>query len=63
MSVPAEKGEPMTPEKLLSAISTIERALGMIEGVSTGLSSDQASALIDAVEMIDNALKEITDGN
>ena len=53
----------MTPEKLLSAISTIERALGMIEGVSTGLSSDQASALIDAVEMIDNALKEITDGN
>ena len=53
----------MANEKLLSIISTIERALGMIEGVSYGLTDGQASALIDAVEMIDGAVKEIQDGN
>lgn len=52
----------MTNEKLLSIISAIERALGMIEGVSYGLTDGQASALIDAVEMIDRAVKEIQDG-
>ena len=52
----------MANEKLLSIISTIERALGMIEGVSYGLTDRQASALIDAVEMIDGAVKEIQDG-
>jgi hypothetical protein len=55
-------GEKMANEKLLSIISTIERALGMIEGVSYGLTDGQASALIDAVEMIDGAVKEIQDG-
>lgn len=53
----------MTNEKLLSIISAIERALGMIEGVSYGLTDGQASALIDAVELIDIAIKEIKDGN
>ena len=53
----------MTNEKLLSIISAIERALGMIEGVSYGLTAGQASALLDAVEMIDSAVKEIQDGN
>ena len=51
----------MTTEKLISAISAIERALGMIEGISYGLIDDQASALIDAVQMIDEVVKEITE--
>lgn len=47
----------MANEKLISVISTIERAVGMIEGVSYGLCDSQASALIDAVEKIDGALE------
>ena len=46
-------------EKTANAISTIQRALGMIEGVSCGVEKEAASALIDAVEMIDGALKEV----
>ena len=52
----------ITTEKRMSSISTIERALGLIEGVSCGLEKAYADTLIDAVEMIDGALKEITDG-
>lgn len=46
----------------LKALSTIERALGMIEGISYGVDAPIATGLIDAVEMIDNAVKEIVDG-
>ena len=52
----------MANEKLLSIISTLERAAGMVEGVSYGLTDAHASALVDAVEMIDCAIKEIKDG-
>lgn len=52
----------MASEKLIHSISTIERALGLIEGVSSGLERNYADTLIDAVEMIENAVKEITDG-
>lgn len=52
----------MANEKLISAISTIERALGMIEGVSYVLCDSQASAVMDAVEMIDGALEVFKDG-
>lgn len=51
----------MENEKLISVISTIERALGMIEGVSCGLENKYADTLLDAIEMIDGAVKEITD--
>ena len=44
------------------SLSTIERALGMIEGISCGLETKYATTLIDAVEMIEEAVKEITDG-
>ena len=47
-------------EDQLKALSTINRALGIIEGISCGLDNAIASGLIDAVEMIDNAVKEIT---
>lgn len=46
-------------EKTANALSTIHRALGMIEGVACGVSQEAATALIDAVEMIDGALKEV----
>lgn len=49
----------MANEKLISVISRIERAVGMIEGVSYGLSNYQASALIDAIKIIDGALEEL----
>lgn len=51
----------MANEKLISVISKIERALGMIEGVSYGLCDSQATALSDAVEMIDGALEVLKD--
>lgn len=51
----------MANEKLIQTISTIERALGIIEGVACGLDGGAAAAMIDAVEMIDAAVKEITD--
>lgn len=53
----------METEKLITVISTIERAVGMIEGVSYVLYDSQASALIDAVEKIDEALEVLKDGN
>lgn len=43
-------------------ISTIERALGIIEGIACGVASAHADMLITAVEMIEGAVKEITDG-
>lgn len=49
----------MNDMKIITAISQINRALGMIEGVSYSLSGDQASALVDAVGIIDEALKEV----
>lgn len=52
----------MENEKLISAISIIERAVGMIEGVSYGLCDSQASALVDAVEKIDEALEVLRNG-
>lgn len=55
-----QKGIKMANEK---QISTIERALGIIEGVATGLVVPaHADMLITAVEMIEGAVKEITDG-
>ncbi len=48
--------------KLISTISTIERALGIIEGVSYGVDSKYEDILLTAVEMIDEAVKEIKDG-
>lgn len=49
----------MTEEKILKAFSTIQRALGIIEGVACGVPKDAGTSLIDAVEMIDGALREI----
>lgn len=44
----------------LKALGTINRALGMIEGVASGVDNAAGTTLIDAVEMIDCAIKEMT---
>lgn len=51
----------MANEKLISQISTIQRALGIIEGVAIGFNNDAVgSMLYTATEMIEEAVEEIT---
>ena len=52
----------MANEKLLSKISTIERMLGKIEGVAFVLEDKYSMPILDALEVLDSAVKEITDG-
>lgn len=49
----------MASTKLYSLYSTINRALGMIEGVSYGMPMDSGNAINDAVQMIEESVKEI----
>ena len=49
----------MANEKIINQISTINRALGMIEGVSYGLDDAAGNAIADAVQMIDETIKEM----
>ena len=49
----------MANEKLITAISTINRQLGVIEGVAFGLPESDQIAVFVAIETIDEALKEI----
>lgn len=51
----------MANEKLISQISTINRALGMIEGVASGIADDKACQMLyTATEMIEEAVEELT---
>ena len=51
----------MANKKQLAYISTIQRALGIIEGVAGGIANDSASQLLyTATEMIEEAVEEIT---
>ena len=51
----------MANEKQLYKISTIQRALGIIEGVAVGLNNDAVySMLYTATEMIEEAVEELT---
>ena len=52
----------MANEKLINSISAIERALGKIEGVAFVLEDKYANPLLDAIEVLESAIKEITDG-
>lgn len=52
----------MANEKMLKTISAIERALGKIEGVAFVLEDKYSNTLLDAIEVLDSAVKEITDG-
>lgn len=44
-------------EKKLGAVSTIQRALGIMEGLACGLPEDTQPFVYDAVEMIDQSLE------
>ena len=45
-------------EKKLSALGEIQRALGMLEGFSYAVDKSIAAGIVDAVAIIDGALKE-----
>lgn len=49
----------MVNEKTISQVSTINRALGIIEGVMLLADQKTEQALATAVEMIDEALKGV----
>lgn len=49
----------MEAEKVVNCISTINRALGIVEGVMLVSGSKEQKALAAAVEMIDEVLKEV----
>lgn len=49
----------MANESMAAIISDINRALGMIEGVSYGAADSISQCLVDAVQIIDSALEEL----
>lgn len=49
----------MEAEKVVNSLSTISRALGIIEGVMLVSEPKEQQALATAVEMIDEVLKEV----
>ena len=49
----------MMDNKAAKFISELYRGIGMIEGVSYGLDEDKAQPLIDAVAIIEEAVKEM----
>lgn len=50
----------MANEKLINQICTIQRGLGIIEGVASGLANEPVSQLLcTAAEMIDEAVEDI----
>ena len=46
-------------EKKMKALGEIQRALGMLEGLSYTTDTQVAECIIDAVAIIDDALKEV----
>lgn len=51
----------MANEKLINQICTIQRGLGIIEGVASGLANEAVSQLLyTATEMIEESVEEIT---
>lgn len=46
-------------EKKMKALSEIQRALGMLEGFSYAVDTAISEGIVDAVAIIDEALKEV----
>lgn len=46
-------------EKQRKALSEIQRALGILEGVSYSVSMRASTGILDAVQIIDTSLKEV----
>lgn len=51
----------MTNKKMMAQTGVIQRALGMLEGVSCGVDEAAAVTIMDAVHMIEGALKELAE--
>lgn len=49
----------MDKATIAAIVSDINRALGMIEGVSYGAADSVSQCLVDAVQIIDGALEEL----
>lgn len=49
-------------EKKLKALSEIQRALGMLQGMSYTTDTQVAECVLDAVAIIDEALEEVLPG-
>ena len=47
----------MMDEKRISAVSTIQRAMGIIEGLAAGMDEGARTMAYTAVEMIDEAVE------
>ena len=45
--------------KKLQAMSDITRAIGILEGVSYSVSKNASAAIVDAVQIIEESLKEL----
>lgn len=54
-----EKMVELMEEKKLKALGEIQRALGMLEGFSYAVDKSIAAGIVDAVAIIDEALKEV----
>ena len=53
----------MANEKLISQICTIQRGLGIVEGIASGITDSAVSQMLyTAAGMIEDAVEEITDG-
>lgn len=53
----------MANEKQIMQICTIQRGLGIVEGIASGIGNEAVAQLLyTATEMIDEAVEEITDG-
>ena len=48
-----------TDQKKIKAMEAINRALGWLEGISYGIDSNIATGIIDAVQCIEESLKEV----
>ena len=65
ISVPTEKGEltmAKADSKKQELIATIQRAIGIIEGVAFSLDGSASDGLTTAVEMLDEAYREVLRG-
>ena len=52
----------MTNEKLVSKICTIQRGLGIVEGIASGIGDEHVSQLLyTATQMIEEAVEALTD--
>ena len=53
----------MANEKLINNICTIQRGLGIVEGIASGIGDENVAQLLyTATQMIEEAVEVITDG-